>query len=204
MSLSQWLIETAIHLIETGGYAGMAFALILDSCGIPIPSEVVLALSGSIARTTGEFNIFVVIIVGAVAQTIGALAAYTIGKYGGEPFVKKYGKYVLISAHDYDKTKLWFKKHGPKAIFISRLLPVIRTFSGFPAGTFGMDIKRFTIDTFAGSLLWSIIFASLGYAVGDSWRKYIDKLHYLDYIMLVVVIIFVIRYVYKKRKGINA
>src|SRR3990167_1433785 len=142
MGITEWLLETGTFMIEKGGYLGAFIALALDSCGIPIPSEAVLALSGSVAKT-GEFNLIVVIIIGTVAQTFGAWLAYLIGKYGGEPIVKKYGKYLLISAHDYDKAHAWFEKRGDKAIFISRLIPVIRTFSGFPAGTFEMNITKF-------------------------------------------------------------
>lgn len=200
MGLTESLLNLGVHLIEVGGYAGMIVALILDSCGLPIPSEAVLALAGAAARD-GHFNLILVIILGALAQTAGALLAYTIGRYGGEPLIKRYGKYVLISAHDYDKAYKWFEKRGDRAVFISRLIPVIRTFSGFPAGTFRMPLRRFIRDTLAGSLLWSIIFASLGYAVGEQWRNYTGPLHWLDYIVVAVVLALVIRYIYRKRKS---
>ena len=200
MGLTESLLNLGVHLIESGGYAGMALALVLDSCGFQIPSEAVLALAGASARI-GHFNLYAVIILGALAQTAGALLAYGIGRYGGEPLIKRYGKYVLVSAHDYDKAKAWFEKRGDRAVFISRLIPVIRTFSGFPAGTFEMPLMRFTRDTLAGSLLWSILFTGLGYAVGEQWHKYTAALHFLDYIVVAVVLGVVIRYIYRKRKS---
>jgi len=197
LNLTANLLEFAISFIDRIGYLGITFILIIDNCGVPIPSEAVLALAGSQARV-GKFNFWIVIMLGAFAQTVGAYLAYMIGKYGGGPLVKKYGKYLLISAHDYEKAEKWFEKRGGKAIFISRLTPVIRTFISFPAGTFGMDLKTFLRDTFTGSLLWSIIFVTLGYIFGESWRDYYEYLHYIDYIVIVAVLVVVGRYAYRK------
>lgn len=174
--------------------------------GVPIPSEATLALAGNLARS-GEFNLFLVIAIGAIAQTFGTYLAYLIGKYGGEPLVKRYGKYLLISAHDYEKAHKWFEKRGPKAIFISRLIPVIRTYAGFAAGTFEMDLKAFIRDSFLGSLVWTIVFAGLGYWLGDSWKKYYGYMHYVDYIVIAAIIIFAAHFIYvriKRKRQRNA
>ena len=197
MNLTASLLEFAIGFIDRIGYLGITIILIVDNCGVPIPSEAVLALAGSQARV-GKFNFWIVILLGAFAQTVGAGLAYAIGKYGGGPLVKKYGKYLLISAHDYEKAEAWFKKRGSKAIFISRLTPVIRTFISFPAGTFGMDVRVFLRDTFLGSLVWSVVFVSLGYALGESWRDYYEYLHYVDYLVLLAVVLFLVRFVGRK------
>lgn len=203
MSITEILLNFGINLIDKVGYVGFMLALLFDSCGIPIPSEAILALGGAAARS-GRFNLIIIIILGTAAQTLGALLAYIIGKYGGEPLIKKYGKYVLISAHDYDRALAWFERRGQRAIFVSRLIPVIRTYIGFAAGTFQMKPARFARDTAAGSLLWSLIFAGLGYAVGQRWRHYVSWLHWVDYIVLMVVVVLVIRYIYRKTKPKHA
>lgn len=206
MNLTGWLLDFAIKLIDTVGYWGVFFILILDNCGVPIPSEATLALAGSLSKT-GTFNIVIVIILGTIAQTLGTYIAYLIGRYGGVPLVKKYGKYILISAHDYDKAEKWFEKRGDKAIFISRLVPVIRTFAGFAAGTFQMNQNKFIRDSLLGSLVWTTVFVGLGYWVGDSWKHYYGYLHYLDYVIILVLVVLVARYVYrhlKKRKAKHA
>jgi len=197
MSVTEWLLNFGINLIDRVGYSGLALALLLDSCGLPIPSEALLALGGAVART-GRFNVFIVIILGTIAQTLGALIAYCIGKYGGEPLIKQYGKYLLISAHDYDRAMVWFERHGERAVFVSRLIPVMRTFVGFGAGTFEMPLRRYLRDTAAGSAIWTIVFVGLGYLVGQHWRAYVGWLHWVDYIVLVVVIVVAIRYIYRK------
>lgn len=199
VNLTGWLLDFAIKAIDTIGYLGVFFVLILDNCGIPIPSEATLALAGNLARS-GKFNLIIVIIVGTIAQTVGTYIAYLIGRYGGWPLVKKYGKYVLISEHDYNRAKAWFEKRGDRAIFISRLIPVIRTYAGFVAGTFRMDLNRFIRDSFLGSLVWTVAFVMIGYFVGDSWKRYYGYLHYLDYVIILGIVVLVTRYIYKHLK----
>ncbi len=200
MGITAWLLEFALTLIDKIGYLGLIFILIVDNAGVPIPSEATLALAGSLART-GRFNIVLVIIIGAVAQTIGTYLAYLIGKYGGGPLVKKYGKYVLISAHDYEKAEAWFEKRGQGAILLSRVTPVIRTFAGFAAGTFEMNRWLFLRDSFIGSLAWTILFVMIGYGLGDSWRHYYNYLHYVDYIVIAVLVVLLVRYILNKTRS---
>lgn len=197
MSITSWLVETAIRLIEVSGYLGIFIGLVLDSCGLPIPSEVILTLSGSLARI-GHFNLPLIIILGTFAQLLGAYLAYLIGYFGGQPLVRRYGKYVLLSGHDLDKAEAWFKKHGTRAIIISRIIPIIRTYIGFPAGTFKMSQRKFLVDTLIGSALWSIILTGFGYTLGDKWRRSYELLHLLDYVVIAVLVYFILRFVYKK------
>lgn len=193
------LLELALTIVERVGYLGVFLILIVDNMGIPIPSEATLALAGNLAKT-GTFNLVVVIILGTLAQTLGTYLAYLIGRYGGEPIIKKYGKYVLVSDHDYKKAEDWFAKRGPRAIFISRLIPVIRSYAGFAAGAFQMDLKAFLRDSFLGSLVWTILFVGLGYWLGDNWKKYYGYMHYLDYIVIALIVILAARYVYVRVK----
>lgn len=199
MGITTWLLEFALNLIDKIGYLGVIFILIIDNAGVPIPSEATLALAGSMART-GRFNLFALILIGSLAQTLGTYIAYLIGEYGGGPLVKKYGKYLLISAHDYQKAEDWFAKRGESAILLSRITPVIRTFAGFAAGTFEMNRFKFLRDSFVGSLVWTIAFVLIGYWLGDSWRHYYSYLHYVDYLVIIVVVILVARYIFKKTK----
>jgi len=203
LGLTAWLLEFALNLIDKIGYFGVIFILIVDNAGVPIPSEATLALAGSLART-GRFNIILLIIIGTCAQTLGTYIAYLIGQYGGGPLVKKYGKYVLISTHDYEKAEAWFEKRGEKAILLSRVTPVIRTFAGFAAGTFKMNLSKFLRDSFIGSLIWTIVFVVIGYVLGDSWKHYYGFLHYVDYVVIAVVLVLLVRYIFMKtRKSKN-
>jgi membrane protein DedA with SNARE-associated domain len=197
MNISANLLELAITLIDKIGYLGISIILIIDNAGAPIPSEAVLALSGAAAKA-GSLDIVLVFILGVVMQTLGSCLAYWVGATGGEKVVARYGKYLLISMHDYHKTQAWFDKNGARAIFISRITPVVRTYMGFVAGAAKMSFPSFLTQTLFGSLIWTIVWVGFGYLVGEEWRKYYEYLHFVDYLIIAVVMVFVGRFVYKK------
>lgn len=197
MSISAALLDFAIFMIDRIGYVGVGLVLLVDNAGIPIPSEAVLALTGAAARS-GHMNELAVIGLGIVAQTAGSCLSFWIGSVGGERLVRRYGKYLFISMEDYAKTQVWFKKHGPRAIFVSRLTPVVRTFMGFAAGGAKMNFAAFFWQSLAGSALWTVIWAGLGYAVGDSWHTYYEYMHYVDYAVLVGLAVLIIRFGLKR------
>ena len=119
----------------------------------------------------GEMNLWWVGVAGAVGCVLGSLVAYWVGMYGGRPFIEKYGRYILLSRHDLDIADRWFGKYGEAIVFISRLLPAIRTFIAFPAGVARMNLTRFVIYTFAGSLPWCLALAYVGQKLGEQWDK---------------------------------
>jgi len=119
----------------------------------------------------GEMNLWGVGIAGAVGCVLGSLVAYWVGMYGGRPLIEKYGRYILLSRHDLDLADRWFAKYGEAIVFISRLLPAIRTFIAFPAGVARMNLTKFIIYTFAGSLPWCLALAYAGQKLGEQWNK---------------------------------
>lgn len=197
MSISAYFLELAISLIDQIGYLGISIILIVDNAGAPIPSEAVLALSGAAAKA-GSLDIVFVFILGVVMQTLGSCLAYWVGATGGEKVVARYGKYLLISMHDYHKTQAWFDKNGARAIFVSRITPVVRTYMGFVAGAAKMSFSSFLTQTLIGSVVWSFIWVGFGYLVGEEWRRYYEYLHFVDYLIIAAVLVFAGRFVYKK------
>lgn len=199
------LSEIATSMIATLGYGGLAVGLFVDSFGIPIPSEVLLPLAGAAARQ-GQMNLLLVIIVGTLAQTAGAMLAYAIGMGPGLGFVKRYGKYVLFSEHELNKTHALFEKYGSWLTFVGRCLPGIRTYIGIPAGMARMDFGRFVAASFLGSLIWSIFLAVLGYQLADYLPVIDSVLSKFGYLFALAGIIFFIWFVHrhsKKRKAAN-
>ena len=164
--LSAFIVAT----ISTLGYAGIVLLMAIESACIPLPSEIIMPFSGYLVYT-GRFNIWLVSIAGAVGCVVGSLVAYWIGMYGGRPLIEKYGKYILISHHDLDLADRWFDRFGEIIVFVSRLLPAIRTFIAFPAGVARMNLKKFVIYTFAGSLPWCLGLAYVGQKLGEQWDK---------------------------------
>jgi membrane protein DedA with SNARE-associated domain len=155
--------------IDAGGYIGIAALLALNSSGIPIPSEVILPFSGYLVFQ-GRFNLLLVAVMGTIGCNIGSAIAYWIGAKGGRPLVARYGKWVLMSAHDLDRMTGFFEKYGAIAILIGRMLPLVQTYVAFPAGIGKMPRVRFHIYTTIGSFIWYLCLAWVGMKLGQSWN----------------------------------
>jgi membrane protein DedA with SNARE-associated domain len=164
--LSAFIVAT----ISTLGYAGVVLLMAIESACIPLPSEVIMPFSGYLVHT-GRFNLWAVAVAGAAGCVIGSLVAYWAGMYGGRRFIEKYGRFVLISRGDLDLADRWFARYGEVIVFASRLLPVVRTFIAFPAGVARMNLTRFTLYTFLGSLPWCLGLAYVGQILGEQWDK---------------------------------
>jgi len=150
----EFISHTIISLIETGGYAGIAFLMALEGSFVPVPSEIILPFSGYLVAQ-GKLSLLTVALVGAVGNIIGTLITYFIARYAGLPFFYRYGKYVMITSHDIDSARRLFERRGVHIIFISRLIPGIRGFVPIAAGVAKMPLVPFAIYVFVGSFLYS-------------------------------------------------
>ncbi len=193
------LAQTVIHIIDLMGYAGVFLLMTVESCGIPMPSEVIMPFSGFLVAE-GKLNFWAITFLGAFGNLVGSWLAYWIGHRGGRPLIEKYGKYILISKHDLNLADKWFKKYGDAAVFFGRLLPVIRTYISFPAGISKMNFKRFSIYTFLGALPWTALFAWLGVKMGANWEAIRTKLHNFDMAMAVIVVVLIVLYIWRHLK----
>lgn len=176
----------AIDLLRVLGYGGLAAGLVIDSFGIPIPSEVLLLLGGALAAS-GRFNLWAVFVIGVVAQVIGGLIGYAIGKYGGLPLLERYGKYILVSKKDLAKTHAAFEKYGAWMTMIGRCVPVIRGLIGYPAGIAGMRLDLFIIYTAVGSAVWSALFVTIGYTIGGNLSAVSGWMNKFSLVVVVLV-----------------
>ena len=185
--LSGFIVAT----ISALGYSGILLLMAIESACIPLPSEIIMPFSGYLV-STGQLNLWGVAVAGAVGCVVGSLVAYWVGMYGGRPIIEKYGRYVLLSRHDLDIADRWFASHGEIIVFVSRLLPAIRTFIAFPAGVARMNLTRFVIYTFAGSLPWCLGLAYVGQKLGENWNKD-DTLktwfHRFDFVIGILVVL---------------
>ena len=196
--LSGFIVAT----ISALGYGGIVLLMAIESACIPLPSEIIMPFSGYLV-STGELNLWGVAIAGAVGCVLGSLVAYWVGMYGGRPFIEKYGRYILLSRHDLDIADRWFAKYGEVIVFVSRLLPAIRTFIAFPAGVARMNLTRFVIYTFAGSLPWCLALAYVGQKLGEQWDK--DPrlkmwFHRFDFLIGIVGVLFVAWWIWRHVK----
>jgi membrane protein DedA with SNARE-associated domain len=175
-----------IWIISSLGYSGIVVAMAIESACIPLPSEVIMPFSGYLV-SQGRFTLWGVSLAGALGCTLGSAVAYVAGAYGGRPFILKYGRYFFITAHEMDRADRWFARYGMAATFISRLLPVIRTFISLPAGIARVPLVPFLIYAFLGSLPWSWALAYVGMLLGEHWDRVGGVLHSLDVVVVVAL-----------------
>lgn len=189
-----------IDLISNYGYIGMFLGMVLEAVIIIIPSEAILATGGILAGQK-VFSFFGAFITGLLGSIFCAIVIYFMGYFGGQPFVKKYGKYFFMKEEDLQKSDSWFNKYGLFAALIGRNFPIIRTLISLPIGIMRLSFTKFLIYTTIGSIPWTFVFVYLGYALGNNWviiTKYISK---LKVPIRILIIIIVINYFYKKIKA---
>ncbi len=195
-----------VQFISQTGYVGIFLLMTAESALIPIPSEITMPFAGFLAFQ-GKLNLAAIILVGALANLVGSLLAFALGWWGEEHLVrqliKKYGKYLLISEHEYDRSEIWFRKYGEKIVFISRVLPIVRTFISLPAGIAEMNIVKFSLFTFFGSLIWSAFLAYIGFALGKNWNSIEVYYRKFEYLVIFAVIALAVYYLYHKWKKLR-
>ncbi len=188
-----------IYVISAGGYAGILLLTAIGSACIPLPSEVVMAFSGYLV-STGRFTLLWVTLAGAIGNNVGSAVAYAIGYYGGRPLVEKYGSYVLLSRRELAWADRFFARHGDAAVFVGRLLPLVRAYIALPAGVARMPQLRFHVYTFLGSLPWCLGLAYFGMVAGENWKDISKYFHRFDAVIGAVIAIGVIWFVWSHWK----
>ena len=169
-------------VIEVSGYAGITLLMAIESACIPLPSELIMPFAGYLVYE-GTMKLFWVATAGAIGCNLGSLAAYEIGYYGGRPLVENYGRWILLSRRELDWADRFFLRWGYLAVFIARLLPVIRTFIALPAGIARMPRGRFHLYTFIGSWPWCFALAWFGMKLGENWRSLGKYFHQFDVVI---------------------
>lgn len=172
----------------------------IESASIPLPSEIIMPLAGWMLVKEQLLPVSYVLVAGlygALGCTIGSIVAYVVGMWGGRPFLEKYGKYILISHRDLALADKWFYKSGKWAIFVSRLLPVVRTFISLPAGIARMNVAWFLVYSFIGSFIWCTGLAYGGYLLGEHWEQIRTVMRPFDPFIGFLIIVLIAFYIYR-------
>ena len=168
------MITWATDVIDTIGLAGVALLVALESIFPPIPSELVLLLTGFNVET-GRFPLVPAIVLATVGSVVGAWVLYGLGAWIRgerlERFLARAGRWIGLTADDVAKGFAWFDRHGGKVVLYGRLVPVVRSVVSIPAGAERMPFGRFTLLTAAGSLLWNTVWIVVGELLGHQWEK---------------------------------
>ena len=191
------MTKFVIGLIGNYGYLGMFIGMVLEAVIIAIPSELILA-TGGILASKGIFNFWGAFFIGLIGSVFCAVVIYYMGYFGGQPFIKKYGKYFFMKEEDIEKSDSWFNKYGMFSALIGRNFPIIRTLISLPIGITRQSFIKFLIYTTIGSIPWTLAFVYFGYSLGNNWiiiNGYINKLKIPIRILIVLLIII---FIYRK------
>ncbi|MFA6272345.1 MAG: DedA family protein [Patescibacteria group bacterium] len=197
MGITEFLIHYFTLFIEKVGYLGVFLLMTLESMVAPVPSEAVMPFAGFL-WFEGSMTPIWIVVASTAGSIIGSLISYFIGAYLGKPFVKRFGKYLLLNEHHLETTEKFFRKYGEKTIFISRFVPVVRHFISIPAGVGRMHLSKFIIYTTLGAGIWNTFLAYIGFELGNNWNEIRTYSEVLD-IIIVLAIIGAIIYFVKKQ-----
>lgn len=163
----------------------------LGSCGIPLPSEVIMPSSGALV-SQGRLSLWGIAISGAIGTLWGSLILYYFGRYVGREFILRYGRYVLLSPKELSLAERFFQRYGWLALFLGQMIPLIRAYIALPAGVGKAKIWAFCIASFSGSLIWALGLGFIGMHLGDNWGKIEPYFRKFDYLILSLIALLLI------------
>lgn len=190
-----------LNLIHHAGYTGLFVAMTLANIGAPVGSEVVLPAAGLAAQQGALSSVWLAIVVAVAAELFGQSIAYAVGRFGGRPFVDRYGKYVRFHHKELEKVEGFFARYGRFAIFICRFIPVIRGIVGIPAGIAEMPLGAFYLWTFLGSLIFCGGLVLAGNALGAHANEVIGAVQKYALLIIVLAVVAAILFIFVRSRS---
>nr|WP_200889564.1 DedA family protein [Cohnella kolymensis] len=200
-TLHEWLAQVLLW-VESLGYWGIIIGLAIEV----IPSEIVLGYAGYLV-SKGDISFTIAVMCGTIGAVLQQWLLYAIGRFGGRPFLDRFGKYLHLKSKHIDIAERWFDKYGPIIVFTGRFVPVMRQVVSIPAGMARMNLWQFTYLTILASIPWSILFVWLGSTLGENWETIGEKAApYVQPIILgaiaLLIVFFLYQYLRKRGKTI--
>jgi membrane protein DedA with SNARE-associated domain len=205
-SLEQQILDFIAATYNLLQWPGVVALMAVESACIPFPSELIMPLAGWMLIKDQSLPVAYIAVAGAyggLGNTIGSIIAYAVGMWAGRPLLNKYGRYILLSPRDLDLADRWFTKSGGWTVFVSRLLPIIRTYISLPAGIARMNIIKFLVYTFTGSFIWSVGLAYGGYIMGEHWEQLRNAMRPFDPLFIAIILALIAFYIYRHVKHAN-
>jgi membrane protein DedA with SNARE-associated domain len=197
------LIDWMTRVIGDHGFPAILGLMTLESACIPIPSEVIQLFAGYLV-SQDRMSLFAAVSAGVLGNLIGSWIAWSVGYWGGAPFIERWGRYIHVTPARMARAERWFDRHGEVTVLVGRCVPLVRTFISLPAGVARMPFWRFTLFTLIGCVPWVLGLTLLGVQVGPAWERWRHRLEYLDYIVAAVIVIGIV-YLYvraRRRRGV--
>ena len=199
-SLADW----AVSLMDVIGPAGAGLAIAMENLFPPLPSEVILPMAG-LASSRGSFTLFEALFWTTAGSIVGAMLLYGLGAWLGVARLRAIAaKVPLLHPEDIDRTVAWFSRHGGKAVFFGRMIPIFRSLISIPAGITRMPLWRFALLTTAGSLVWNSIFVLSGFLLGEQWHIVERYADILQYVVIAVAALAVAWFLYVRVRALLA
>jgi membrane protein DedA with SNARE-associated domain len=193
------IVNWGTDFISATGLPAVFVLMALESACLPVPSEAIMLFAGS-SVAAGELTLFGVVAAGVLGNLVGSWAAYAVGYYGRIDLLEK-NRLIHLPPKYLTWADDWFERYGDATIFFSRMLPIIRTFISLPAGVAKVPFWRFTVLTALGCIPWVLMLALVGKSVGDNWEEWRDHLHFLDYLVVLAVVVLGAYLLVKRRRG---
>ncbi|HET8586844.1 MAG TPA: DedA family protein [Candidatus Limnocylindria bacterium] len=211
--IDRYVIPFFLQLYDAVGYVGVAIAIALETFIPIVPSEVIVPMAGwKVAQsaanpsvleplTHSPWNFVVALLVATIGAVLGSLAGYLIGAWGGRPLLDRYGRYVHIKPEDLDRADAWFARYGDWAVFLGRLVPLVRALINYPAGVARMPVGRFLLFSALGSLPWNAALLLGGYLLGENYRHLYEAVRPYEYVIYAVVVVAFVYILYRWLRG---
>jgi membrane protein DedA with SNARE-associated domain len=206
-SISESLVNIAWHFVRDAGLPAVFLLMVAESACIPIPSEATMLFAGFAVANPGQsshhLTLAGIVIAGVLGNLVGSWLAYGVGRFGRVELVERHGHWLHLKPSHIAWADRWFERYGAPAVFFSRMLPIIRTFISLPAGVARMPFARFTVFTLAGCIPWVLGLALAGEAVGHEWTNVRKGFEYVDYAVVILVVVAIVYAVIRRRRGPN-
>jgi membrane protein DedA with SNARE-associated domain len=180
------IVNAGTDFISATGLPAVFLLMALESACLPVPSEAIMLFAGS-SVAAGELSMFGIVAAGVLGNLVGSWVAYAVGYYARLDLLEK-NRLIHLPPRYLRWADDWFERYGDATVFFTRMLPIIRTFISLPAGVAKMPFWRFTALTLLGCIPWVLMLGLIGESVGHNWEEWRDKLHYLDYAVVVAVL----------------
>jgi membrane protein DedA with SNARE-associated domain len=204
MGITEALSVFGTHVIGSIGYVGVFLLMIAESMVLPVPSEAVMPFAGFVVAE-GTMSWAGVVASATFGSIAGSLIGYAIGKFGGRPFLARFGKYFLLDPEDLAATDRFFQRRGSLTILVSRFIPIVRHLISIPAGMASMKLVPFCAFTIIGAGLWNAFLTWCGFALKSNWTVVMRYSHWIDIGVIVVLggllVLYVARHVVRRRRS---
>jgi len=203
LGITESLAAFGTHIIGGIGYLGVFLLMVAESMVLPMPSEAVMPFAGFVVAE-GSLSWVGVIIAATVGSIVGSLIGYAIGAFGGRPFVRRFGRYILLDQEDLDAADRFFVKRGGITILIARFIPIVRHIISIPAGMGRMRIAPFVMFTALGAGIWNSFLTGCGFVLQKNWQTILRYSHVIDIVVVVLLValavLYVLRHLLKARR----